>query len=155
MGQSFGVHLLNEISCAPAPASITSWYVYSLMPTPRHSSLSVGLKSSKHTRLLMVRARPSFFIYMTFLTYSIVVKMVLSSVYSRMKSTACTPIESKKPMVVYVMYMLAMWVVVHSHLFLAQIPVNSQSLPSPYVYVTKLSFRMPLATFWQIVSTCL
>lgn len=73
--------------------------------------------------------------------------MVLSSVYSRMKSTACTPIESKKPMVVYVMYILAMWVVVHSHLFLAQIPVNSQSLPSPYVFVTKFSFRMPLATF--------
>jgi hypothetical protein len=63
-------------------------------------ALSSSVISSKHTSVLMVCAKPSFFIVRIFSTYSLLVKRVFSSVYFTMKSTDSTPMESKKPMVV-------------------------------------------------------
>lgn len=92
----------------------------------------------------MLLARLVFFMSMSFLIYSSVEKIHDNSVYFKMKSTAYTPIESKKPIVVWEKYIFAICVICHSGRFLDQIPANSQSRPSPLVLVTKLRCFIPI-----------
>lgn len=126
------------------------------MPSASQLSTSYLVTGSKETILEMVCASPSFFIDRIFGIKSFDKNMHVSSVCLKIKSTDYTPIESKKPIVVYLKYMFAMWVASHSHLFLDQIPINLNCAPSSlYVTFGSSSLCIPLARYCTIVSTSL